>query len=275
MNIPKRIGVIGLGAMGRPMCRHLLAQGFEVCGYDPAAAARERAGAIGVRLVDSPGAAARDSDCVLVVVGFDKEVETVFFGPDGLAGAARADLIIAIGSTIAPSYARKLAGRLEGSGLILLDMALTRGEGAAEQGEMLVLGGGDERAFDLCRPVFAAFATDVFNLGPFGAGQVGKMVNNLILWACTAANDEGLRLGEALGVDPERLRDALLASSAQNWSLSTRVGDKPAPWAEKDMMIVLHEADRARLSLPLCGAVKEIIKGFKLRRGYPIPEPLD
>jgi 3-hydroxyisobutyrate dehydrogenase-like beta-hydroxyacid dehydrogenase len=275
MDAPKKIGVVGLGAMGRPMAKHLMSRGFTVTGCDPAAATRDKAAALGVRLLPSAGAVARESDVVLVVVGFDNEVDKVFFGEDGVQSAARPGLIVAIGSTISPSYAKKLGERLKDSGLILLDMALTRGEWAAEEGTMLVLGGGDDRAFDACRPVFSSFASDIFNLGPFGAGQVAKMVNNLILWACTAANDEGLRLGEALGVDPERLRDALLPSSAQNWSLTFRAGDRPAPWAEKDMMIVLHEADRARLSLPLSGLVKEVIKDFKLRRGYPIPESVE
>ena len=97
------------------------------------------------------------------------------------------------------------------------------------------------------------------------------MVNNLILWACTAANDEGLRLGEALGVDAARLRQALHHSSAQNWSMDNRAEHSGMPWAEKDMTIVLAEADLARLSLPLCGTVKEAIKSLKIRMGLGLP----
>jgi 3-hydroxyisobutyrate dehydrogenase-like beta-hydroxyacid dehydrogenase len=267
----QRIGIIGLGAMGRPMARHLIAKGYAVCGYDPAVSAREQAAALGVSIVASPAEVARASDLVLIVVGFDAQVEKVFFGEQGLLAGSRAGLIVAMGSTIAPSYARRLAERVKSHGLILLDMALTRGEPAAEAGEMLILGGGDKVVFETCRPVFSAFASDIFNLGPFGAGQVGKMVNNLILWSCMAANDEGLRLGEALGVDQETMRAALVHSSAQNWSMSARAESRPTPWAEKDMTIVQHEADGVRLSLPVCGLVKEVIKDFKRRRGYPTP----
>jgi len=267
----QRIGIIGLGAMGRPMGRHLIAKGFTVCGYDPATTAQQQAAALGVTIAASPAEVARASELVLIVVGFDAQVEKVFFGEEGLLTAARAGLIVAVGSTIAPSYARQLAERVTSHGLILLDMALTRGEPAAEGGEMLILGGGDPATFEACRPVFSAFASDIFNLGPFGAGQVGKMVNNLILWACMAANDEGLRLGEALGVDQETMRSALGHSSAQNWCMSARAESRPTPWAEKDMTIVLKEADSLRMSLPLCGLVKEVIKDFKRRRGYPTP----
>jgi 3-hydroxyisobutyrate dehydrogenase-like beta-hydroxyacid dehydrogenase len=271
MPTPQRIGIIGLGAMGRPMARHLIAKGFAVCGHDPAPAAREQAAALGVTVAASAAEVARASDLVLIVVGFDAQVEQVFFGPECLLAGSRPGLVVAMGSTIAASYARRLVERVKTSGLILLDMALTRGEPAAEAGEMLILGGGDKAVFESCREVFSAFASDIFNLGPFGAGQVGKMVNNLILWACMAANDEGLRLGEALGVDQETMRAALVHSSAQNWSMSARAESRPTPWAEKDMTIVLKEADAAHLSLPLCGLVKEVIKDFKRRRGYPTP----
>lgn len=271
MATPRRIGIIGLGAMGRPMARHLIAKGFVVAGCDSAADACARAAALGVEIVASPAALGAQSDAVLIVVGFDAQVERAVFGERGLREAARPGLVVAMGSTIAPSYARDLAQRLDGSGIVLLDMALTRGEPFAEAGTMLILGGGDEEAFAACEPVFRCFASDIFHLGPFGAGQIGKMVNNLILWTCMSANDEGLRLGEALGVDAEQLRAALVHSSAENFSLSARADERPTPWAEKDMRIVLQEAAAVGLDLPLSALVKERIADFKRRKGYPTP----
>ena len=273
---PQRIGVIGLGAMGRPISRHILAKGYQVTGHDPNAEAREKAAALGIDMRDTPAAVARDSDLVLIVVAFDDDVEKAMFGRDGIVAAAPAGSIVAIGSTIAPSTARRLTERVP-AGLTLLDMALARGEPAAEDRTVLILGGGDEATFEACMPVFHTFASDVFNLGPFGAGQVGKMVNNLILWACMSANDEALRLGEALGLDQEKLRAVLVHSSAQNWSMSNRADTRPIPWAEKDLNIALHEADALGLSVPLAGLVREMIKAFKRRHGYPtkVPEPGD
>ncbi|HLI19855.1 MAG TPA: NAD(P)-dependent oxidoreductase [Stellaceae bacterium] len=271
METPRRIGILGLGAMGRPMARHLIAKGFVVAGCDPNAAACDRAAALGVAIAPSPRALTERSDAVLVVVGFDVQVERAMFGAAGIREAARPGLIIAMGSTIAPSYARDLARRLEGSGIVLIDMALTRGEPFAEAGTMLVLGGGDEAAFAACEPVMRCFASDIFHLGLFGAGQIGKMVNNLILWACMSANDEGLRLGAALGVDAGKLREALTHSSAENFSLTARADERPTPWAEKDMRIVLAEAAATGLDLPLSRLVKERIADFKRRKGYPTP----
>jgi 3-hydroxyisobutyrate dehydrogenase-like beta-hydroxyacid dehydrogenase len=258
--------------MGAPMARHLLAKGYNVAGFDPVDAARRDALASGVNVLDSPREVARASDVVIVVVGFDHEVETVIYGKNGVVEAARPGLIVAIGSTIAPRYTQKLAERLREQKIVLLDIPLARGEAAAVAGKLLVYGAGDEAAFEACRGAFSAFASDVFHLGPAGAGQVGKMVNNLLLWACTSASDEGLRLGEALGVNADKLRVALRAGSGQNWAMDNRADLSGMPWAEKDMGIVLHEADLARLSLPLCGTVKETIKGLKIRLGYGLPQ---
>src|SRR6266702_641443 len=238
------VGILGLGKMGGPIAGHLVARGFQVIGYDPVARAREQAAARGARGAASARELAQASDLVIVVLG----------------------------STVAPRYSRRLASRLAEKNLVLLDIPLARGEAAATAGKLLIYGAGDPAAFELCKPVFSAFASDIFHLGPAGAGQVAKMVNNLILWACISANDEGLRLGEALGVDPERLCEALRHGSAQNWSMDTQAERSGMPWAEKDMSIVLEEADRARLSLPLAGTVKETIKGLKIRMGLGMPE---
>jgi 3-hydroxyisobutyrate dehydrogenase-like beta-hydroxyacid dehydrogenase len=267
--------MLGLGKMGAPMAGHLVARGYEVAGYDPVDAARRAASSLGVVARDSPRDVAGDSDLVIVVVGFDHEVETVMFGASGVMEAARQGLIVAIGSTVAPRYARRLAERAAERGVVVLDAPLARGEAAAKAGKLLVFGGGDEGAFAACRDPFGAFASDIFHLGPAGAGQVGKMVNNLILWACTSASDEGLRLGEALGVDAQKLREALHHSSAQNWAMDQRADLSGMPWAEKDMTIVLHEADLARLALPLSGTLKETIKALKIRLGYGLPQGSD
>ena len=266
------VGMLGLGKMGAPMAGHLVARGFKVIGYDPRLEARRDVEARGALSAASAREVAQACDLVIVVVGFDSEVEDVLFGAQGVLAGAGPGLIVALGSTVAPSYARRLAARLAERNIRLLDIPLARGEAAATAGKLLIYGAGDEAAFEACRPAFSAFASDIFHLGPAGAGQVGKMVNNLILWACISVNDEGLRLGDALGVDPQRLREALRHGSAQNWAMDTAAERSGMPWAEKDMRIVLEEADLARLSLPLSGTVKETIKGLKIRLGLGMPE---
>jgi 3-hydroxyisobutyrate dehydrogenase-like beta-hydroxyacid dehydrogenase len=269
------VAVIGLGKMGLPMVQHLLAKGFKVAGFDVDKAKVAAAQKAGARAASSPGNAARDADLTFIAVGFDSEAEKTILGDDGVAKSAKNGAIVAIASTVAPSTAKKIAKRANRSDLVFLDTPMCRGEQAALDGKLLLMGGGDKAAFDACRPAFAAFASDVFHLGPLGAGSVGKMINNQILWACISANHEGLKLGTALGVERETLRTALCASSAQNWALETQIQRHAMPWAEKDMMLVLKEADAARLPLPLAGAVKEIIKGIKLELGHPTPTPVE
>jgi 3-hydroxyisobutyrate dehydrogenase-like beta-hydroxyacid dehydrogenase len=269
----RRVGLIGLGKMGLPMARHLVRHGFTVAGFDVDEGAMEEAAEARVQTALSPQAVAAASDLVIIVVGFDEEVEAVMFGERGVVAGARDGSVIAVASTVAPQTMRRIAARLPASPKVtLLDIPLCRGEGPAQEGTLLIMGGGDRAVFDACRPAFSAFATSIHHLGPVGAGQVGKMVNNLILWACISANEEGFKLAGSLGVQREILRAALLDSSAGNWSLETRPEEKPMPWAEKDMTIVLKEADAARLSLPLCGVIKEVIKSVKLERGWPTPK---
>lgn len=263
----KTVGMVGLGKMGNPMARLLASKGFATVGYDPSQAACKASAAHGVTIAQSPLELAGRCDLAIVVAAFEHQVEDALFGKNGIVEGANKGLIVGIASTISPKGMRDMGQRLAEKGIIPLDIPLCRGEPFAEAGTLLIIGGGDKAAFERCKPAFQAFATSIYHLGDVGAGQVGKMVNNLILWACISANYEGFKIGEKLGVDREAMRAMLLDSSAQNWAMGSGAGDRPMPWAEKDMMIVLEEADAARISLPLCGSIKEVIKGIKVERG--------
>ena len=266
------VGVIGLGKMGGQLARHLAAAGFETRGYDVRAEAMAAAAADGAAATASPAALASASDLVIVGVGFDSELEAALFGDDGAMDFPRPGSVIAVASTVAPATMLKIAERIGERDVAVLDIPMARGEQAAIDGNLLIFGGGDREVFDRCRPAFSTFSDAIHYLGPVGAGQVGKLVNNLILWACISANDEGFRLAQSLGVAAAPLRDALLQSSAHNWAMASEAVERPMPWAEKDMTIVLKEADAARVSLPLSGTVKEVIKGVKIARGQAMPE---
>lgn len=262
----KSVGVIGLGKMGAPIARHLMRGGFRVFGLDVSREANEQAKAAGVTISADPADMAGSCDLVIVLTAYEDQVEDVLFGEQGIAANGKAGLIVGVAATINPNAMRDFAARLAEHDIITLDIPLCRGEIPAEKGTLLITGGGDKAAFDACRPAFATFATSVHWLGEAGAGQVGKMVNNLILWACVSANTEGFKLAAKYGVRLEAMKQMLGESSAQNFALDMPDEDR-MPWAEKDMMIVLSEADRLRLTLPLCGSVKEIIKGIKIETG--------
>ncbi len=268
----RNVGVVGLGAMGGQLARHLCEAGFVVTGHDVRDEAMESAEQSGVDRAASLSDIAARSDLVIIGVGFDSEVEAVIFGDDALLAGARPGTVIAIASTAAPATMKKIVARADRPDLTFLDIPMCRGEQAAIDGKLLIMGGGDAAAFDACRPAFETFSNSIHYLGELGAGQVGKLVNNLILWACISANYEGLKLAESLDVDAAPLVTALLDSSANNWAMESGVGALPMPWAEKDMTIVLQEADEARVSLPLSGTIKEVIKGIKIELGQDMPK---
>jgi 3-hydroxyisobutyrate dehydrogenase-like beta-hydroxyacid dehydrogenase len=267
----ERVGVIGLGKMGQPITRHLVGGGFETSVFDLDAGRVQAAVALGAHGCADPAEVASRSDLVIVVVGFDDEVMEAATGASGLLKGAKPGMVVAVASTVAVGTMKALDAAAAPRGVKTLDIPLCRGEPAAEAGELLLIGGGEEETFERCRGAFETFASDCQLIGGLGAGQTGKMINNLLLWACICANHEGLKLGEAMGVDPEKLRQALLKSSGANWALETWLQPRTMPWAEKDMTIVLQEADNARVSLPLCGVVKEAIKGIKIEKGLPGP----
>src|SRR5688500_5616059 len=114
MSAISKVGIVGLGRMGLPMGQHLLAKRFAVSGCDPAVQARDKAQRLGIAVLGSPREVAQSSELVMIVVGFEHEVETALFAPGGIVEAAKPGLIVALGSTVAPAYAQRLAGRLAG-----------------------------------------------------------------------------------------------------------------------------------------------------------------
>jgi 3-hydroxyisobutyrate dehydrogenase-like beta-hydroxyacid dehydrogenase len=270
----KDVGIIGLGKMGLPMARHMLTKGFAVAGYDLSKERSDMAAKLGARIAASPREVAEASDLVIIIVGFDSEVMQVLNGADGIFAGARKNAVIAVASTCYEETMHKIAelAAKENKNIGVIDTPLCRAERAAEEGNLLLLGGGEQALFDRCEKVFSTFCTDIEVLGKLGAGQIGKMINNQLLWACISANYEGLKLAAAMGVDTERLRQALLKSSGRNWALETWHIHRAMPWAEKDMTIVAHEADRFRITMPLSGVAKEVVKQIKAEKGFATPQ---
>jgi 3-hydroxyisobutyrate dehydrogenase-like beta-hydroxyacid dehydrogenase len=259
------VAVIGLGKMGLPMARNLRAAGYRVVGFDVSAEQVAKAAELGIETADSPADAARRTATALVVVGFDDQATHVVSAPDtGLLAGAGAGFIIAMCSTVESTTSTTLAEVAEKDGVVLVDATLCLGEPAAEDASMLIMCGGADDALDRLDPVLKTVGKDIYRLGAVGAGQVGKMLNNYLLWNSVVANHEALRLGGRLGLDLEALRQSLMLSSGNNWALETWLRSRPMPWAEKDMRIVLQHADDARLPMPNAGLVREEIKAIKV-----------
>jgi len=259
------IAVIGLGKMGLPIARNLRTAGFRVVGYDPVSAASDAAKGFGVEIVDSPAAATANTAIALIVVGFDNEVEQVVTAEGtGLLANAKPGYVITICSTIEPNTSIRLAAITRKQEVELVDATMCLGEPAAENGTLLFMCGGDAAALDRIQPALEVVGANIFRLGDVGTGQVGKMLNNYLLWTCVVGNYEAMRLGARLGVDLEPLRQALLLSSGANWALDTWLRSRPMPWAEDDMRIVMQYADEVKLPMPAAGLLREEMKAIKV-----------
>jgi 2-hydroxy-3-oxopropionate reductase len=209
------VGVIGLGAMGRPMAERLAASGMPPVVVrnlaDPALAALAAAGA---RRVASIARLATDVDVVLLSLPDGAVVEQVALGPDGILAGGRAGLIVLDTSTIEPARARSVAGALAGAGITYLDVPVSGGTPAAASGTLSVMAGGDAAALERARGVLDAIAARVVHLGPVGSGQVAKACNQLIVLGTIEIVAEALALGAANGIDPAALREVLLGGFA-------------------------------------------------------------
>jgi 3-hydroxyisobutyrate dehydrogenase len=254
----KRTGVIGLGAMGLQMARHMAAKGFDVAGYDVLPEANARARQHGIRVYDSVAELGAHAEVVIVMVATDDQVRDVVL-QSGLVDRLASDAVICVASSVSPNLCRELEAAVARNGIGVLDTPVVLGQEAANNGTLTIYVGGADAAFARAQPVLAAFGREVLHLGASGNGQIAKTINNLLLWACMAANFEALGLAKKLGADIPRLVAALGRGSGANWSLS-RWGKSTGKWSEKDMDVALELAQDARTPMPLAGLVDQLMK---------------
>jgi 3-hydroxyisobutyrate dehydrogenase len=252
------VGVIGAGRMGLPIIGHLAAKGFRTYATDVDAGKRVEVEKRSATWLADASALAKESDVVLVCVGFDHEVRDLLERSEAFQGS-----IVAILSTIHPKTVQRFAEAAKGFHVI--DSTVCRGGDAADKGTLLSFVGGPKDVVERITPVLKAYSTDVVHTGAVGSAQVAKAVNNLIMWACLVADHEGLALAQRYGVDTEMLRRALDLSSAANAALS-KWGTQTMAWAEDDMAIVAEMAAECGLSLPQAGLNREICRALKPRR---------
>ncbi len=218
------VAVIGLGSMGFGMARSLLRAGIAVsgCDVDAGAVARLR-DAGGVAAVD-PAAAAQGAGVALVAVVNAAQTEAVLFGPRGAAAAMPAGAVVISSATMAPQDARGLAERCEAAGLLYLDAPMSGGAARAADGALTFMASGSPAAFARARPVLAATAGKVYELGDAaGIGASFKMVNQLLAGVHIAAACEAITLAQRLGLDIARVYEVITASAGNSWMFENRI----------------------------------------------------
>ena len=260
----KNVGVIGAGRMGQPLIGHMVRRGFTVAAYDIDASKHEAVAKLGGRWSESTSTLAQQSDAVLICVGYDRQLRELR-AAEGLLPHLRRGTIVAVLSTVHPRTVQELAEAATPLGVHVVDSTVARGGRAADEGTLLAFIGGEAEVVDRLKPVFAAFSTDVVHAGAVGAAQVTKAANNLVMWACVVANHEALALSKRFGVDVDRLREALLMSSAENYALR-HWGENTMAWAEDDMEIIQSMAHEVGIGLPQAALNRELCRTLKPKR---------
>jgi 3-hydroxyisobutyrate dehydrogenase-like beta-hydroxyacid dehydrogenase len=254
------VGVIGTGAMGGGVVQSLVRAGIATFARDIRADAAARAVAAGASSCASPAALARACDIVIILVVDADQVETVLFGADGVAAAGTRDRVVLLSSTVDPAYVNALASRLAVATLALLDAPVSGGPGKAAAGTMSMMVSGDPAALVRARPVLDRIAGHVFELGPrAGDASTFKIVNNLLAGANLAAAAEALAMAKAAGLDLDRVRDVVNASSGASWIFADRIERAltadfapraAAKLLAKDVAIAAALAERLRVDAP-------------------------
>ena len=213
------VGFIGLGAMGAPMARHLHAHGLlAVVGNRSAEKAQTLARELGVRAA-SRAADFADCDAVMLCVSEDADV---LQNVEALASVLRAGAVVVDHSTVSRDTARRAAETLTARGIGFLDAPVSGGVEGARNGKLSIMVGGDAAVLERARPVLDAYAARITHMGPSGAGQATKAVNQVLVAGIAQAVCEGLALGERLGLEGDQLLPTLGAGAAGNWFLDKR-----------------------------------------------------
>jgi 3-hydroxyisobutyrate dehydrogenase len=272
------VAFLGLGTMGAPMARHLLAKGgHEVCVYNRTLAKAERWVADnGGRHAPSPREAARDCDFVFACVGNDDDLRAVTLGADGAFAGMRRGAIFIDHTTASANVARELHAKAAANGVAFIDAPVSGGQAGAENGALTVMCGGDEEPYARADPVIAAYARACRLMGGPGAGQLTKMVNQICIAGLVQGLAEGLQFAARAGLDPHAVIDVISKGAAQSWQMDNRhktmIAGKfdfgfAVDWMRKDFAICLDEARRNGARLPVTALVDQFYAAIQERGG--------
>ncbi|MCO6178628.1 NAD(P)-dependent oxidoreductase [Ciceribacter sp. RN22] len=263
-----KIAFIGLGVMGYPMAGHLKAKGgHDVTVYNRTATKAESwVKQHGGRSAATPADAARDADFVFTCVGNDDDLRSVTIGPDGVLAGMKAGAVLIDNTTASAEVARELYEAAKARGCDFIDAPVSGGQAGAENGVLTVMCGGDEAVFERARPVIDAYARMVGLMGPAGAGQLTKMVNQICIAGLVQGLAEGIHFGKKAGLDIEKVIEVISKGAAGSWQMENRYKTMnqgkydfgfAVDWMRKDLDIVLSEARRNGAALPVTALVDQ------------------
>jgi 3-hydroxyisobutyrate dehydrogenase len=262
-----RIAFIGLGVMGAPMARHLVAAGHSVSVYNRSPEkARAWAAQHGGEFAATPAAAAGNAFAVISCVGNDDDVAEVTLGPNGAFRNMAEGSLFIDHTTVSARIARHVAEEGRKHGLHCVDAPVSGGQAGAENGQLAIMCGGTEEAVNLARPLMDAYAARIVHVGPDGAGQLTKMVNQIAIAGVVQGVAEAVHFAQQAGLDRDKVLEAISGGAAQSWQMVNRWKTMDAgefdfgfavDWMRKDLGLTLEEARANGATLPLTALVDQ------------------
>jgi len=263
----KQCAFIGLGVMGYPMAGHLQNAGHSVSVFNRTTAKAEKwskefSGNYG----ETPAETVKNADFVMVCVGNDDDVRSVFYGDDGLLSKLKPGAVVIDHTTASAELARELelvVKEKEGS---FLDAPVSGGQAGAENGVLTAMVGGSDKTFAAADELFQCYAKTRQLMGPVGSGQLAKMVNQICIAGVLQGLSEGLQFARKAGLDPDKLIAAISQGAAGSWQMENRYKTMwdnhyehgfAVDWMRKDLKIALAEADRQGVSLPATALIDQ------------------
>ncbi|MBT5050684.1 MAG: NAD(P)-dependent oxidoreductase [Rhodospirillaceae bacterium] len=277
MSSQTKVSFVGLGVMGYPMAGHLARNDYDVTVYNRTAAKADRwVSDHGGAMAATPAGAAAGADFVFSCVGNDDDLRSVVLGDEGIFAGMKPDACLVDHTTTSATVARELYEAAEGLGLGFLDAPVSGGQAGAENGQLTVMVGGDPDYFDRARPAMECFGKAVTLMGPSGAGQLTKMVNQICIAGLVQALSEALSFSQHAGLDGEQVLEVISKGAAQSWQMENRgttmlQGDYDfgfaVDWMRKDLGICLDEANRNGARLPVTAVVDQFYKQVQQQGG--------
>ena len=260
-----KVAFIGLGVMGYPMAGHLARAGHAVTVFNRTRSRAERwVGEHGGAAASTPAAACEDAEIVFTCVGRDEDVRAVTLEADGAFAGMRSGAVFVDHTTTSAELARELDAEARERGLAFLDAPVSGGQAGAENGKLAIMAGGGSRDYDRVLPLLECYGARIDLMGPAGAGQLTKMVNQICIAGLVQALSEGLDFAQRAGLDGEQVARLIGAGAAQSWQLDNRhatmLGDEfefgfAVDWMRKDLGYAMDEAGRNGAELPVAELV--------------------
>jgi len=273
--VKQRLAFLCLGAMGRPMAGHLASAGHDVCVWNRTGTVAETwVARFGGRRAATPAEAATGAAFVFACTGNDAALREICAGESGAFAAMAPGSVFVDHTTVSAEVTRELATRAVARGLAFVDAPVSGGEEGARRGALTVMAGGDAAAFERVRPLLGCYAKTAVRLGPSGAGQLTKMVNQICIAGVVQGLAEGIAFAERAGLDPAAVIEVVSQGAASSWQMANRSATMiegrfdfgfAVDWMRKDLGLALAQAREVGAALPLAALVDQFYASLQAR----------